>query len=417
MVRVDSVTLFLVLAGTSQLLWGCGKELDFRSGSACFSTANQTNRILHPASAGDANNTLTVMIFNTYLIEQQLGVLALKTMPNVGERAEGIVKWFNSLSFEEVPDVLVLDEIMSDEGELLVRKICSDDFRRRSPFNGFKSKFMKCCEGSHFAFTTVANNARYKHALFMSGGTVVLVKKGLEMTFAHDAKFDSLEGIDVMGGKGYWAVRARKASQPYVIIGTHTLAYGKYWQNRLKQFAQMRKWVDDNVADGERLVYAGDMNIFTHNFTAPDGHRVEGDKLETAGMLKTLGAQGAPVTGGTLVKKGFWLPLDQELDVTWDPEHNHLVGDYEGAHLYDWVLVPGPGDRLASPNQMRRQVVPVLADECYASEAKSGTTGNDLSDHYGVFAQLCYQGPCHQLQEVDGHRGANLSVPSPLNCP
>merc|ERR1712048_60385 len=145
--------------------------------------------------------------------------------------------------------------------------------------------------------------------------------------------------------------------------------------------------------------------------------------LETAGMLDALGAPGAPATGGTLVKEGFWMPLDTPLDVSWDARHNHFVGHqygpddeaYEGSQMFDWVLAPGVNDRLASPKDMRRQVVPVLADECYSSEEAPGTFANDLSDHYGIFAQLCYQGPCPEVQEVIGHRGAG-QVPSSLYC-
>jgi hypothetical protein len=421
--RSGIAALFLLFAGTSQVLLGCSNEYteeQMKEGSVCFQTPNNTKQAPQPSSGNDTEDTLTVMIQNTYMIEQMIGLISIKKMPNVYERAEGFVKWFNSLASEAVPDVLILNEIWSNEGELIVRKICSNDWRRNEPLKGFDNKFIECCEGSHFAFSTHVNNARTKAGIFMSGGVVVLVKKGLEMTSAHDEQFANWKGKDIALSRGFWAVKANKGNQSYNVIGMHTIAFGKYRETRLQQLAQVRKWVDDNVKDKERLLFAGDLNVFTH-----ETPHVGPGALETDAMLKALGTSEAPATGGTLVKKGFWLPLDNETEFSWDVEKNHLVGNLDGAdqeefkfsQMYDWILVPGSGDRFDSPKDMRVQVVPALADECYASEEKPGTKGDDLSDHYGKFAQICYKGNCPQLQGVDGHRGANQQVPSPLNCP
>lgn len=70
----------------------------------------------------------------------------------------------------------------------------------------------------------------------------------------------------------------------------------------------MRRWIEAEVASGcdvSRLVYVGDMSIFTEAvWDNPD---------EIAGMLQALGSPAAPANGGTLYARGFWKMLDADI--------------------------------------------------------------------------------------------------------
>lgn len=297
------------------------------------------------------------------------------------------------------------------------------------------SPFMPCSPSSPFAFTTLVNNPLSQLHPGKAGGVVVLVRKGVSMDAAYDEKFNDLEGLDAWGAKGFWAVRATKADKPFWVIGTHTHPYAKYANARRGNFAQMRAWVDEHVEDGSRLVFAGDMNILTQPFTHHDC--TVSTVAETDNMTRLLGAAASPVTGGTLKKDGFWLPLDEPLEQSWHTASNHFATHiypegsmgYEGDQLLDWVLAPGEGDRLEVPREFKRQVVPVLSSECFSTTFEaddddeftvSGTfSGTDLSDHYGIFALLCYN-DVHDdsctWPVVEGHRGVAGTVPSPVDC-
>jgi hypothetical protein len=50
----------------------------------------------------------------------------------------------------------------------------------------------------------------------------------------------------------------------------------------------MREFADNNIEDGARVVYSGDMNIFTDKYLDSDGNEVY--EIETEGMLSALGA-------------------------------------------------------------------------------------------------------------------------------
>jgi hypothetical protein len=65
------------------------------------------------------------------------------------------------------------------------------------------------------------------------------------------------------------------------------------------------------------------------------------------------------------VGKGFWLPLDEALDISADVDLNHYINNLPdekrlGSHQFDWNVVPGPGDRLATPISKRFQMVRFL---------------------------------------------------------
>merc|ERR1739848_147543 len=87
-----------------------------------------------------------------------------------------------------------------------------------------------------------------------------------------------------------------------------------------------------------------------------------------------------------------------------------------GSHRFDWILAHGPDDRMTSPKAMRTQIVPVKANRVMRSEVAPDTSTDDLSDHYGVIAQLYYgKGPFPHIRAVQGHRGTGRSFPGTIN--
>jgi len=185
---------------------------------------------------------------------------------------------------------------------------------------------------------------------------------------------------------------------------------------RTSNFKQIRQALSERVDDSARLVYAGDMNIMTGPYVDENGKSVY-DAVETNGMLQELRAQPA----GWHVLEGFWLPLDTPLGTSCDVTKNHYLHNLPeekrlGNQLFDWILVPSSGHRLTSPKSGKFQVVPVQSDRCFSSELVKGQSTDDLSDHYGVFAELCYADSCPGRPSVTGHRGATGSLPSGPSC-
>lgn len=72
------------------------------------------------------------------------------------------------------------------------------------------------------------------------------------------------------------------------------------------------------------------------------------------------------------------------------------------------MLVPQEGDTFAAPAEMRYQMLPMKHPSgCFQSGkpyadrgAQKGTYTDDLSDHYAVFAQVCYAGPCGSVPRL-----------------
>jgi len=386
--------------------------------------------------SGDEADKLSVLMFNTYLLK-----IVMLPGHSLNARSKLIADWFETLNEEALPDVLVLNEIFSDAGEALVQRMCSNKFLRKEPVGGFGRRrrlmasetqypFIPCRSSSPFAFTTLANNARGN--FFKGGGVVVLVRKGVTMEAAYDEAFTDTYIPAV--SYGFWAVRATKAGRHFWVIATHAHPYAVRADVRRGNFAQMRAWVDEHLEDGSRVVFAGDMNVLTQPFTHRDC--TLSTAVETGNMTRLLGAPSAQAIGGTLEKNGFWLPLDAPLEHSWHTSSNHFATHlypegskgYEGDQMLDWVLSPGEGDRLEVPREFKRQVVPVVSSECFSTTFQdseddfvlSGTfQTTDLSDHYGIFALLCYndvrEGSC-TWPAVQGHRGVAGTLPSPVDC-
>lgn len=277
---------------------------------------------------------------------------------------------------------------------------------------------------SPFGYATRCANPTAGNVVKTSG-IVVLVKKGIEMEGStEDVRFRDCKGQTCLSARGFWAVRFRKGSQPYLFLGTHTIAYEQYYETRLKQFQQIRRYIDGHTAGGDRVVIAGDMNVLTNDYVDDHGNTVH--PAEVPSMLNTLGGgPNAPAKAGANVPDGFWLKLNSPMTDSWIPETNHFINavpEYvlDGPQRYDWILVPGPGDRLATPFGMRWQIVPVNAGTCYESETPgypAGTMTDELSDHYAVFAEIRWTSDAPDYTAVvQDHRGHSQTLPSGTTC-
>jgi len=391
---------------------------------------------------GDADNTverrvgkptldqdlLTVMTYNTNLLKIKLG-LPISSEPNLNMRARHLVRWIETLQLSEVPDVLVLQDIYSAEGELLIRQICEKDWVRSgdiSPWSEEIPDSLDCNARSHFKVTTSDLNVVAYFWPAMGGGVVVLLKRGLHLVSASPQRYGHCNGMECFVRYGFWAIQLTKGTEKYWLFATSVVPHEteKYQEIRQKNFMQMREYINANVKDGEKIVIAGGLNVFTGPYEDKIGRVRIPNELE--GTLKTLGTAGAPASPGKLVPRGFWLPLEYDLNVTMDPVNNHFVNSIpsaamQGPQMFDWVLVPGVGDRLATPFQIRYQVVPIKSDSCFPSERpglqkKGKTRTDDLSDHYAVFSEIRWKSSAPQVAPVKGHRGFSGALRKGFDC-
>mmetsp|Transcript_20245 Transcript_20245/g.38853 ORF Transcript_20245/g.38853 Transcript_20245/m.38853 type:complete len:477 (-) Transcript_20245:124-1554(-) len=373
----------------------------------------------------DDQDLLSVMTYNTYLLRINV-VVTIDERPNLQKRADEISKWFTTLRTQEVPDVLVFQEIYAKEGESLLNNICNKAWRRKSGLTSHSHhKYIPCdVPNSPFGFATSCVNPTAWLNPVKTGGVVVLVKKGLDMLFAEDVRYDDRAGLERFTKLGFWAIKLQKGTQKYWAFGTHAIAYEdpKYIEIRQKQFKQLRQYIDSHVEDGARLVIAGDMNIFTGPYR--DKNNVTHTPTELEPMLANLGGLGSPAIVGNLVPRGFWLPLASDMKDSADPKWNHVINAIPderrlGAQRFDSVIAPGQHDRLTSPMTMKFQIVPVKSEKCFVTEQKgypAGTKTDDLSDHYAVFAELRYSSEAPHCAVVHGHQGSKNELPAGPIC-
>lgn len=355
---------------------------------------------------------LTVMNCNTYLMEIMVAVQVSKK-PNLVERADGWVKYLASMTWEELPDVLVLNEVYSEAAETMMQRLACKAWNKEDG----ETKVWSCDRETQFETTTGVVNAKGALNPMKGGGVVVLTKKGSRITEAYDFAFEAKKGSDALSAKGFWLVKVEKGKQTYWVVGTHTQAWGMHYDTREQQFKQIRSEVERRVPEQSRVCYAGDMNIFTQAPPTDPEQWYAGP--ETDKMMGALRAQPA----GDLQKRGFWLKLDSDMATTVVINQNHFcradkyeveqVGDQE----FDWILVPADDDKYVTPNKMRRQIIPVKHDKFLQSECSNceGQRTDDLSDHCAVFAQLWYgQGQMPAIKELQGHRGVKNKLPRDL---
>mmetsp|Transcript_8693 Transcript_8693/g.16472 ORF Transcript_8693/g.16472 Transcript_8693/m.16472 type:complete len:480 (+) Transcript_8693:53-1492(+) len=384
-----------------------------------------------PQSRADQNG-LTIMNFNTYLLAVTVFFKTWHSKPNIVIRAMGIAAWFNSLSLNQVPDVLVLNEIMSDAAKELMRALCTRNWKKNKRDN--MAAFLACDERSKFAFATRLSNPTEPIIPVKEGGVVVLVKNGNKIVSADDTAFGNGRSDDKMAWKGFWAVQMLKGTQEYWIFGTHTQAFEgpDNVRVRRRQFEMIRAYMNDRaperarvvVPEHARVVVAGDMNIFTDPYLTKEGVEMMEPELES--MLEALGSPDVPAQTPHLEPRGFWLELDSSLNFSADAVTNHYVHFQEQrlkSQAFDWVVFPANNDaQFIGPKHAKMQYAPIKSPTCFKSEistkAARGTYTDDLSDHYAVFAELCYADDCGQLVEPvrdaqhPQHRGASNHLPS-----
>lgn len=361
---------------------------------------------------GSDEDSLTVMLLNTYLVEVDLvGNWVLPT-PNLAHRATGIAEWFNTLSLDETPDVLVFNEMNGPSSEKVMQSICDETWEMFGLSAWVSPKMTKCRQSSRYEMATPGNGPKLAHfELFPTGGVVILVKKGLNIDSFELFNFPLQSFPDQT--RGITVAKVKKQSKSYTIIGTHLTCCIGAEEKREKQLKEIRDWVDENAKKDERVLIVGDFNIFQF----PTSHGTKEWKDEVPGTKKILGGNGSPAIAGDHDLDGFWLPLDREVKVTWDNVTNFHVNHMKAAReeygqAYDWVFAPGSGDWLASPADMKFQYVPVKSSVCYKSELMSGLGSDDLADHYGVFTHVCYKsGGCPSVTQVSGHTGVDGRMP------
>lgn len=132
-----------------------------------------------------------------------------------------------------------------------------------------------------------------------------------------------------------------------------------------------------------------------------DGRSLLWDEQDTLKQALQAGERG-------FEPAGFYLPLPGRLEASaFSGRNAFLTYDEDAGSIsqYDWVLARAAGDE---PWDMRWQNLPVKGESCFDVEelypARSGPSPlrrvpktDDLSDHFAVFAQVCFGGACPAL--------------------
>merc|ERR1719324_230918 len=199
---------------------------------------------------GGDPDELTVLNFNTFLLEATAFGFQVSAKPAMEDRAKGIEQWFESLKEESFPDVLVLQEIFSKVSNGMVKALCSLDWTPSA-----NPKVQKCTGDSPFSAATTVGGYPSRLNPLKSGGVVILTRRGVEMVDARDEVFQDASGMDYFAYKGFMAVWLRKQRVPddprgrhqgYIVVGTHTQAGlgGKEAAIRAKQLQEIRRFID-----------------------------------------------------------------------------------------------------------------------------------------------------------------------------
>ncbi|CAE7188984.1 unnamed protein product [Symbiodinium necroappetens] len=351
-------------------------------------------------------DVFSIMNVNTFLLEVRIAGwaprqgLAFGSKPDMQARADGLVRWFQELKEDEVPDVVVFNEIFSKAASTIFRQLCNPQWRR----NGWyaKDNVLACSTAGHFGFATrVLNPAGW---VKISGGVVIMVRKGLYISDFHEEAYVDHDFEDGMSQKGFMRVRVGHPSIGDVwVIGSHTQAWPQNAGIRVKQWKQMWRHIDATIPEGSKLVIAGDMNTET-------------SEVET--MKKELHSESPP-----LDESGFWLPLRTPLPYSsygGGGQNAYLHYDNQETHEkspHDQIMYVSAGNKYLSPKSMRWQYLPMKSDDCFPSAITTPNISmDDLSDHYAAYAQLCYGSRC-QIQQLSGHRGfTGIGLGDEIRC-
>eukprot|EP00930_Biecheleria_cincta_P058661 TRINITY_DN44467_c0_g1_i1.p1 TRINITY_DN44467_c0_g1~~TRINITY_DN44467_c0_g1_i1.p1 ORF type:complete len:492 (-),score=73.83 TRINITY_DN44467_c0_g1_i1:63-1538(-) len=347
---------------------------------------------LEPGSPVESRrDVFSVMNCNTFLLEIRLfgwagGGIARGKKRNMQQRSDGFVEWFRTLQPKDVPDAVVFNEIFSKAGSSVIKRLCNPEWKRNGP------QVLECKDGSDFAAATRVLNPAGR--IKISGGVVIMVRRGLEISdFAEEAYVDhDLE--DGMSQKGFLRVKVRKHSVGDVwLIGTHTQAWPENKNIRVQQFKQVWKHINEHIPRGERVIVAGDFNTETPEL--PD-------------MKRELHAESPPIT-----EAGFFMPLRTPLKYSTygsgaqNAFIHHDAHEFHDMSPHDQIVYVSSQAGYSEPKSMTWQYLPMKSETCYdtnLASSKMTIQVDDLSDHYAVYAELCFGSNC-AFTELSGHHG------------
>ncbi|CAE7434504.1 unnamed protein product [Symbiodinium natans] len=280
-------------------------------------------------------------------------------------------------------------------------RLCSSKWTRGG--RGATDKVYQCDVGNFGFATRVANPAGI---IKISGGVVIMVRKGLTISDLHEEAYEDHDFEDGMSQKGFLRARVHHPSIGEVwVIGSHTQAWPENEEIRVKQWRQLWRHIQTTIPEGARVVVAGDMNT---------------EMSEISVMKTELHAASPP-----LQPAGFWLPLRETL------KYSSYGGGGQNAYLHydpkevheksphDQIAYISNDGKYASPQTMKWQYLPMKSDVCFSSSlTRPNISVDDLSDHYAAYAELCYGSRC-ESQELSGHRGYSRIgfMEAPRCCP
>jgi len=338
--------------------------------------ASQVNTSIHGIMTGQIPQShvpATLQALWTHFAGQ---VIYSEIAPDAAERGPRMVEWFNN---DELSDVVVLQEIWSDHGADVLRGLCNDDWTRIGAEAGgtyshdekFTNKVIHCRDDSKFSMATsivgpsTADQYSPNHKLGfqISGGVVILVSKGVEITEAHDEIFTDREGEDAIANRGFWSVKVVKDEQSYRVLGTHASPYEGKREERQLQFQQMRRHMDSLTES--RVVVTGDLNIFI-------------DELDQT--RQTLQGEDAVCTIGTNTNSPFTHDIIDNYYVSKYPEEVAL-----GNQQFDLVFACESDGNSPS---VQYSTVKVRSQVPFQSSL--GDVTSELSDHFAVKSAITW---------------------------
>jgi len=346
------------------------------------------------------SEVFSVMNVNTFLLD--IHGLSYGSKPDMKVRAERLAEWFNTLANEDVPDVVVFNEVFSHAGSVMMQKLCNPSYQRVGDKD--KNPIVECVEGRKFGFATKA--LKGSGCVKINGGIVIAVRAGLSMSDFHEEVFNQSCGGDWFSQKGFISVKVSGMKEAkgstygdVYVLGTHTQAWEVNRGVRETQFGQMWKHIDNHKSRYQKhpVVYAGDMNT-------------ESDEIEK--MKELLHAKSSG-----FLDLGFWLPLRES--TPWSTyagggrnAYLHFdLGESKAKSPHDQIAYVKDSPDYIQPSSMKWQYVPLKSEECWetriASKKEDAIQIDDLSDHYAAYAELCFDrsGNKCQTQVLQGHRG------------
>lgn len=334
----------------------------------------------------DLPSFVRVLSANVYLLHAEIFGLTVTTKPDINQRVDGLARWFGSLDAADVPDAVVLQEVMAAPGARLMRSLCGDHWK-----SSMEANVTQCEPGKLFGY---ASASVYRPGyVSLEGGVVVLSRAGLTLSDVRVEPFSKCTRgtADCFAQKGYVSARvecSERQCETWRLVGTHLQAWPEGQPAREFQAGQIGAHVAElrQMGDHGLVVVAGDFNA------------------ETKGELDPLFVQLAASNPG-FAPRGFWLPSTADIGASFQSgAAGNLYPDPGQASKVDFVLMASGSAH--APVKMRWQYLALKAERCFPTELEPGITTDDLSDHYAVYAELCRGSHCPAGKRLAGHLGA-----------